>query len=64
MPSNSEYAQRQFRAESAELAEKEMMEQELRTLRRRVRVLEEKVASLANEISLRKVTRENPRGFS
>jgi len=64
MPSNSEYAQRQFRAEAAELAEKELMELELRTLRRKVQVLEEKVTSLSNEISLRKVTVESPRGFS
>jgi hypothetical protein len=64
MPSNSEYAQRQFRADSTELAEKEIMEQELRTLRRKVQALEEKVAVLFNEISLRKAPRENPRGFS
>jgi len=64
MPSNSEYAQRQFRADAAELAEKEIMEQELRALRRKVQALEEKVASLTNEFSLRKAPQENPRGFS
>jgi len=64
MPSNSEYAQRQFRADAAELAEKEIMEQELRALRRKVQALEDKVASLTNEISLRKAPQENPRGFS
>jgi len=64
MPSNSEYAQRQFRAEAAELAEKEMMEHELRTLRRKVQALEEKVTSLSNELASRKTTVENPRGFS
>ncbi len=64
MPSNSEYAHRQFRAEAAGLAEKEMMEQELRTLRKKVQALEDKVTLLANELRSRKVTEENPRGFS
>ncbi|MDP2847448.1 MAG: hypothetical protein Q8O35_04565 [Humidesulfovibrio sp.] len=64
MPSNSEYAQRQFRAEATGLAEKEMMEHELRTLRRKVQALEERVASLSHELSARKGEVQNPRGFS
>lgn len=64
MPSNSEYAQRQFRAEAADKAEREIMERELRELRGKVRALEEKVAYLAGQISLRKSAQETPRGFS
>lgn len=64
MPSNSEYAHRQFRAEATERAEKELMEQELRTLRKKVEALEEKVAFLANQVSSRRMVEEYPRGFS
>ncbi len=64
MPSDSEYAQRQFRAQKAGLAEKEMLEQELRTLRRKVEALEKKVAGLSSELAARKAPAENPRGFS
>lgn len=64
MPSNSEYAQRQFRTEAANLAEKELMEQEFRALRSRVQALEDKIAVLSNELALRKPVQENPRGFS
>lgn len=64
MPSNSEYAQRQFRAEAASQAEKELMEREFRALRSRVQALEDKIAVLSNELALRKPAQENPRGFS
>ncbi|MHC1701105.1 MAG: hypothetical protein AB9900_09030 [Humidesulfovibrio sp.] len=64
MPSNSEYAQRQFRAEKSERSDKERTEQELRTLRCKVKALEEKVSSLAHELSLKRVIGENTRGFS
>lgn len=64
MPSNSEYAHRQFRAEAAERAEKELMEQELRTLRKRVQALEEKVAFLSNQATSRRAAQEYPRGYS
>lgn len=64
MPSNSEYAQRQFRAQAAELAEKEMLERELRALRQKVQALEEKVAFLTNAIGTHRPSLENPRGFS
>ncbi|SNR75434.1 hypothetical protein SAMN04488503_1048 [Humidesulfovibrio mexicanus] len=64
MPSNSEYAHRQFRAEATERAEKELMEQELRTLRKKVEALEEKVAFLSNQVSSRRMVEEYPRGFS
>ncbi|MBA4356368.1 MAG: hypothetical protein Q7U56_05200 [Humidesulfovibrio sp.] len=64
MPSNSEYAQRQFRSEKADKSEKENMEHELRALRNKVQALEEKVSSLSHELSLRKVIGENRRGFS
>ena len=45
MPSNADYAQRQFMAEKSERAEKENMKLELRTLRNKVRSLEEQVQS-------------------
>lgn len=64
MPSNSEYAQRQFRAEAANLAEKELMEREFRALRSRVQALEDKIAVLSNELAQRKPVQERPRGFS
>ncbi|HWR03827.1 MAG TPA: hypothetical protein VN419_07385 [Humidesulfovibrio sp.] len=64
MPSNSEYARRQFRAQADEQAEKEQLRQEVGALRRKVKALEDKVARLTHEISRRKVVVENPRGFS
>ena len=64
MPSNSEYAQKQFRTEKAENSEREKTELELRALRSKVRALEEKVSSLSHELSLKKVIGENKRGFS
>lgn len=64
MPSNSEYAQRQFRIEAANQAEKELMEREFRALRSRVQALEDKIAVLSNELAQRKPVQENPRGFS
>jgi len=64
MPSNSEYAQRQFRTQAANLAEKELMERELRALRTRVQSLEDKIAVLSNELAQRKPVQESPRGFS
>ncbi len=64
MPSNSEYAQKQFRTEKAENSEREKTELELRALRSKVQALEEKVSSLSHELSLKKVIGENKRGFS
>ncbi|MBI5520523.1 MAG: hypothetical protein HY916_10760 [Desulfovibrio sp.] len=64
MPSNSEYAQRQFRTEAAGRAEREIIERELRELRGRLRALEEKVAFLTSQISSRKADQDPPRGFS
>ena len=64
MSGDSEYAQRQFHAEKAERAKCEEIERELRTLRRKVQDLEEKVASLSTELSLRRVIGEHKRGFS
>lgn len=64
MPSNSEFAQRQFREETAAKAERDHIARELRTLRGQVRALEEKVASLTTELAHRKVLGAPPRGFS
>jgi hypothetical protein len=64
MAGDSEYAQRQFRAEKAERAKSEQVDHELRTLRRKVQALEEKISSLSTELSMRRVIGENTRGFS
>lgn len=64
MSSDSEYAQRQFRSEKAERAKNEQVDSELRTLRNKVQALEEKVVSLATELSRRKIIGETGRGFS
>jgi len=64
MPSNSEYAQKQFYAEKACVAEKERLEHELRSMRKKIQALEEKVSSLSTELSRRKVIGEDRRGFS
>jgi hypothetical protein len=64
MSGDSEYAQRQFHAEKAERAKGEQVDHELRTLRSKVKALEEKVSSLSTELSRRKVIGENKRGFS
>lgn len=64
MSGDSEYAQKQFHAHKAEQAKSEQLDLELRTLRSKVRALEEKVSSLSNELSVRRVIGENRRGFS
>jgi hypothetical protein len=64
MPSNSEYAQKQFRTEKAENAEREKTRHELRILRSKVKALEEKVSSLSHELSLKNVIGVNKREFS
>lgn len=64
MPSNSDYAQKQFRADKAERARSEQVEHELRSLRNKVQALEQKIASLTTELSQRKVIGEYTRGFS
>lgn len=64
MTSDSEYAQRQFRAQKAARARSEEVDQELRALRHKVRALEQQVASLTTELSRRRVIGEAGRGFS
>jgi len=64
MSRDAEYAQKQFHAEKAERAKSEQVEIELRTLRSKVKALEEKVSSLSTELTTRKVIGENKRGFS
>lgn len=64
MSGDSEYAQRQFRAQKAERAKSEQVDQELRTLRGKVRDLERQVTNLTTELSRRKVIGEPKRGFS
>ncbi len=64
MPSNSDYAQKQFREDKAERARSEQVEHELRTLRNKVQALERQVASLTTELAQRKVIGEYTRGFS
>lgn len=64
MSGDSEYAQKQFQANKAERAKSEQVDHELRTLRNKVKALEEKVSSLSTELSTRKVIGVNKRGFS
>ena len=64
MSRDAEYAQKQFHAEKAERAKSEQVDLELRTLRNKLKALEEKVSSLSMELSVRKVIGENKRGFS
>ncbi|GAB6126044.1 hypothetical protein [Humidesulfovibrio idahonensis] len=64
MSGDSEYAQRQFHAAKAERAKSEQVDHELRTLRKKVRALEEKISSLSAELSTRKIIGENKRGYS
>lgn len=64
MPSNSEFARRQFRAQADEQAEAEQLQREVGALRRKVKALEDKVAALSHEISRRSAAAGNPRGFS
>lgn len=64
MSRDAEYAQKQFNAEKAERAKNEQRDSELRTLRKKVQALEEKVSSLSTELSMRRVIGENKRGFS
>lgn len=62
MPSNSEYAQRQFNAEKAARARSEEVDQELRALKHKVQALERQVANLTTELSMRRVIGEPRRG--
>lgn len=64
MSKDSEYAQRQFLVTKAERCRSEQVEEELRLLRRKVRHLEERIASLSTELSRRNVIGAAPRGFS
>jgi ABC-type phosphate transport system auxiliary subunit len=64
MSRDAEYAQKQFNAEKADQAKSGQMDCELRTLRKKVQALEEKVSSLSTELSMRRVIGENKRGFS
>jgi|GEM_PF-1651530 len=64
MPTDSEYAQKQFRAEKAEKARIEQFDSELRTLRNKVRELERQVADLTTELAHRQVIGTHTRGFS
>lgn len=64
MSRDAEYAQKQFHAEKAERAKSEQVDIELRTLRSKVKALEEKVSSLSTELSTKRVIGENKRGFS
>lgn len=64
MSGDSEYAQKQFHVEKSERAKSEQVDNELRTLRSKVKALEEKVSSLSTELSTRRVIGENKRGFS
>lgn len=64
MAADSDYAQRQFRMDKAERAKSEQVDLELRTLRKKVQVLEEKISSLSTELSRRRVIGETRRGYS
>jgi len=64
MAGDSEYAQRQFRAEKAERGKSEEVDQELRALRRQVQMLEQQVANLTTELSMRKVIGLPKHGYS
>ncbi|MDQ7834617.1 MAG: hypothetical protein RDU24_04485 [Humidesulfovibrio sp.] len=64
MSRDAEYAQKQFHAEKAERAKSEQVDNELRTLRSKVKALEEKVSKLSTELTTRRVIGENKRGFS
>lgn len=64
MPSNSDYAQKQFLTDKSDRAERDRMARELRALRGKVRELEDKVSSLTCELAQRKVLGTPPRGFS
>lgn len=64
MAGDSDYAQRQFRADKAARARDGEIEQELRALRTKVRSLEQQVASLTTELSRRKVIGEARGGYS
>jgi len=64
MAADSDYAQKQFRMDKAERARAEQVELELRTLRKKVQVLEERISSLSTELSMRRVIGEHKRGYS
>ena len=64
MAGDSEYAQRQFREQQAAHAKSEQVERELRSLRHKVRWLEQQVSSLVTELSQRRVIGESRRGHS
>lgn len=64
MAGDSEYAQRQFRAQKAARARNDEVEQELRSLKHKVHALEKQVASLTTELSMRQVIGASKRGHS
>jgi ABC-type phosphate transport system auxiliary subunit len=64
MAGDSEYAQRQFLVTKAEQSRADRVDDELRMLRRKMKLLEDKVSSLSTELSRRNVIGETPRGFS
>ena len=64
MSRDSEYEQRHFLAEKSKQAKGEQIDLELRTLRKQVQILEQKVSSLTTELSMRKVIGQNRREFS
>jgi len=64
MSRDAEYAQKQFHAEKVKSTKSEQVDSELRTLRNKVKALEEKVSSLSTELSTKRVIGENKRGFS
>lgn len=64
MSHDAEYAQKQFHAHKAERAKSEQIDHELRTLRSKVKALEDQVSSLSTELSAKRVIGENKRGFS
>lgn len=64
MSHDADYAQKQFHAEKAARAQSEKVDHELRTLRGKIKMLEDKISSLSTELSVRKVIGVNKRGFS
>ncbi len=64
MAGDSEYAQRQFRAQKAARAKSDEVDQELRLLRHKVQMLEQQVANLTTELSQRRVIGDLKRGYS
>jgi len=64
MAGDSDYAQKQFLVTKAEQSKAAQVDAELRLLRRKVKLLEDKVSSLSTELSRRNVIGEIQRGFS